>query len=182
MTSSAFSAAECTLASCIPIAWQAALASGHDKASFMSVYSGGGDGGGSEGDGGVSGLGGGVSGLGGGGEGLGGGGEGLGGGGEGLGGGGEGLGGGGEGLGGCGEGGGGGGGGGGDAIQSMFQPQLVARLGVMPPLFTYTRKPVAVIECSDDPPFAVQWPLLPARLLEMIGGCVKPHPERSTSR
>ena len=72
---------------------------------------------------------------------------------------------------------------GGAGIQSMFQPFSVARLGVMGRngWYTYTRKAVALIEYNDDPPVAVQcFSTLPARLLEMIGGCVKPHPERST--
>ena len=42
VTSSAFSAADCTLASCRPAARQAALALLHDRASFTSVYRGGG--------------------------------------------------------------------------------------------------------------------------------------------
>ena len=46
----------------------------------------------------------------------------------------------------------------------MFQPRAVAILGVMPPLFTYTRKPVAVIEYSADPPVAIQWPPYGAEL------------------
>ena len=50
-TSSAFENAECTLANCRPASRQAALASLHDKASFMSVYSAGGDGGDPGGDG-----------------------------------------------------------------------------------------------------------------------------------
>jgi len=50
-TSSAFENAECTLASCRPAPRQAALASLHDRASFMSVYSAGGDGGDPGGDG-----------------------------------------------------------------------------------------------------------------------------------
>ena len=41
VSSSAFSAAVCTLASCRPAARQAALASLHDRASFISVYTGG---------------------------------------------------------------------------------------------------------------------------------------------
>eukprot|EP00964_Phaeocystis_antarctica_P086256 scaffold54611_cov65-Phaeocystis_antarctica.AAC.1 len=35
--SSAFCAADCTLASCRPAAWQAASASAHERASLMSV-------------------------------------------------------------------------------------------------------------------------------------------------
>ena len=74
VTSSAFSAAEWTLASCSPFARQAALASLHDRASFMSVYTGsGGEGGaladggacGEGGEGGGGGPGGGAGGLGG---------------------------------------------------------------------------------------------------------------------
>ena len=37
VTSSAFCAAECTLANCRPASWQAALASPHERASFISV-------------------------------------------------------------------------------------------------------------------------------------------------
>ena len=59
---------------------------------------------------------------------------------------------------------------GGAAIQSMFQPKLAAKLGGMPGEYTNTRKPVAVIKEGDDPPVVLQWPPLPARLLEMIGG------------
>ena len=60
VTTSAFSAAEWTLASCRPFARQAALASLHDRASFISVYTGGGGG---RLDGGGEGLGGGGGGL-----------------------------------------------------------------------------------------------------------------------
>ena len=97
VSSSAFSAAECTLARCWPAARQAALASLHDRASFISVYNGGGgesggggkggDGGGEGGDGGEGGAGGGDGGGGEGGGGDGGGGLGEGGGGKGGGGG-----------------------------------------------------------------------------------------------
>ena len=41
VSSSAFSAAESTVANCRPAARQAALASLHDRASFISVYTGG---------------------------------------------------------------------------------------------------------------------------------------------
>ena len=37
VTSSAFCAADCTVASCRPAAWQAASASAHERASLMSV-------------------------------------------------------------------------------------------------------------------------------------------------
>ena len=43
VTSSSFSAADCTLARCWPAARQAALASLHDRASSISVYTGDGD-------------------------------------------------------------------------------------------------------------------------------------------
>ena len=52
----------------------------------------------------------------------------------------------------------------------------------MPRWFTYTRKPVAVIEYWYDPPVAVHWLPEPAIPLETIGALVKPHPEMSTSR
>ena len=68
------------------------------------------------------------------------------------------------------------------AIQLMFQFQPVALLGVMPGQYTYVRKPVALIEYSADPPCAVQRLAEPARLLEMIGVLVKPHPDKSMSR
>ena len=69
-----------------------------------------------------------------------------------------------------------------DAIQPIFQFQPIALAVVMPRSFTYTRKPVAVIEYWYDPPLAVQWLPVPVRLLETIGALVKPHPEMSTSR
>ena len=68
------------------------------------------------------------------------------------------------------------------AIQLMFQFQPVALLGVMSGKYTYVRKPVAVIEYSTVPPRAVQSEDEPARLLEMIGALVKPHPDKSMSR
>ena len=68
------------------------------------------------------------------------------------------------------------------AIQLMFQFQPVALLGVMPAKYTYVRKPVAVIEYGSDPPVDVQCEDVPARLLEMIGALVKPHPDKSMSR
>ena len=69
-----------------------------------------------------------------------------------------------------------------DAIQPIFQSQAVALAGVMPSRYTYTRKPVVVIEYEYDPPVAFQWVVEPVRLLETIGALVKPHPEMSTSR
>ena len=67
-------------------------------------------------------------------------------------------------------------------MQLMFQFQPVALLGVRPGQYTYVRKPVALIEYSTDPPRAVQRLAEPARLLEMIGALVKPHPDKSMSR
>ena len=67
------------------------------------------------------------------------------------------------------------------AIQLMFQFQPVALLGVRPGQYTYVRKPVALIEYSADPPSLSQV-REPARLLEMIGALVKPHPDKSMSR
>eukprot|EP00964_Phaeocystis_antarctica_P072349 scaffold44223_cov61-Phaeocystis_antarctica.AAC.1 len=52
-SSNAFCAVDCTVASCRPAAWQSALASAHERASFMSVYvhgGGEGDGGGGLGE------------------------------------------------------------------------------------------------------------------------------------
>ena len=43
------------------------------------------------------------------------------------------------------------------------------------------RKAFAEFPYGADPPLAVQWRVMPARLLEMIGACVKPQPERSTA-
>ena len=56
VTSSSFSAADCTIANCKPFFWQASLASLHDSVSFISVYGdGGGEVGGGVGGGGVGG-------------------------------------------------------------------------------------------------------------------------------
>ena len=60
--------------------------------------------------------------------------------------------------------------------------RLARRDARLPGQYTYVRKPVALIEYSTDPPRAVQRLAEPARLLEMIGALVKPHPDKSMSR
>jgi len=64
----------------------------------------------------------------------------------------------------------------------MFQLSWVALAALMPGRYTYVVKRVAVIEYGSDPPDDLQCELVPARLLEMIGALVKPHPEMSMWR